>query len=263
MSTGTVIKLDNVSYGSFPEASYLGSLSSNLIRSFMDFLRSIGICNLESVKTAMPHSTIKEVEYLFLKCHMKTDIIPNNLDNVIEQRKLWQKKTLKSDRYSYYIDLKEVVESAKNRTSIYQLNAVETEVHRSLMKKRREKETRFGSENPNDVVRINNKHVKEILSNCELEPIHSWATAKHNPEYINHLLNSIFPHVPITIVAQYLFTEDNPTPARIIGYCNAHRLIRIQYERHCIHDDEIYAFVKWTGHDPKKIPEEEFLKRHH
>lgn len=62
MSTGTVIKLDNVSYGSFPKASYLGKLSSNLIRSFIDFLRSIGIYGLDGVKKALPSSSEQEVE---------------------------------------------------------------------------------------------------------------------------------------------------------------------------------------------------------
>lgn len=184
------------------------------------------------------------------------------MDSAINQRKIWQKKTLKSDRYSYYIDLKAIVESAKKRTSFYRLDAIEREVYNSLMKKRREQTLKSGVKNLTNCVQINEKHVEEIISACKLSPIHSWAKASEDPEYINTLLNEAFPHAPVSIVAQYLFTEDSVSPAGIVGYCSSHRIIRLQYERCCIHDDEIIAFVKWTGNDPKTLPMEELLKRH-
>lgn len=262
MSTGTVIKLDNVSYGSFPRASYLGELSSNLIRSFIDFLRSIGICGLDGMKNALPGSSEEEVEYLFLKCHINAELNSKNAEQAIKQRKQWQKKALKTDRYSYFIDLKAVVESAKKRTSFYRLDAIEKEVYNLLMKKRREQTKKLGIENPSKTVQINDGHVKEILSACELAPIHSWAEASEDPEYIDKLLNRAFPHAPVSIVARYLFTEDSVTPTGILGYCRSHRIIRLFYERGCIYDDEIVAFIKWAGGNLNDLPMEELLKRH-
>ncbi len=261
MSIDTIIKLDNVSYGSFPEASYLGNLSSNLIRSFISFLRSIGIHGVDGITKALPGSSRNEVEYLFRKCHIDAELSSQNAENAIIQRRIWQRKTLKTDRYSYYIDLKAVVEKAEKRTKFYQLDAIEKEVHNFLMKKRREQREELSIENPVNVVTINDKRVRTILSTCKIKPIHSWTEASENPDYINYLLNEAFPHVPVSLVAKFLF-KDNVSPAGIIGYCNSHHFIRIQYERCCIYDDEIVAFVKWTGSNPSDLPTEELLKRH-
>ena len=250
MLTGIVVTLGNVSYGSFPSANELSSLSSNLIHSFIEFMRTIGIGSPVTLVNTLKDSTLEEIEFLFRKSHLNTKQDLSTIDVIIGQRQQWQSEILGGDQRKYEIDMSDILSRTLKRNSFFRYDAVETEIRNRLFTMRKAMETRDINESPSQATLIDQSKIERIIKSCKLRPIRAWNDARSKPEYLRILLTEIFPHTPMSVVAKYLFTVDCPTPQAITYYCHQHSIRRHpQCNGGFVFREEQLAFVEWTGHD--------------
>ena len=257
MLAGTVVALDNVSYGSFPTAKELLGLSTNLVLSFVDFIRTLGVSRCNQMAEVFG-SPLDEVEHLCRKCRLNTDIEQDTIDGYIEQRRHWQREILGGDSiHRFEVNLREILARAKKRSVSYRIDAVANEVRYFLGAFLKRLTTGRGSPK----AMIDYKKVDEIVAKCRLEPIRSWSEARKSSDYVRELMTEAFPHTPVALIARYLFTEDQPVPQNITYYCLRNRINRLQITHNTpIHREEQVAFARWTGYDAEKFIAEQAEK---
>ncbi|MBR3319443.1 hypothetical protein IKG06_02980 [Candidatus Saccharibacteria bacterium] len=241
MLTGTIVKLDNVSYGSFPTAKMLIQLSTNLVLSFIDFIRTIGINDRKQMANTFA-SSMEDIEHLCSKCRLSPEANKKeSIDYSVEKRKEWQHRVLSNSDQHFDVDLTDVLERTRKRSPFYKIDAFSNEVRYYLISllKRAINNTKITDS-------IDLSQVDQIIANCCLEPIRSWGKARQDSDYVRELLTESFPHTPPSVVAHYLFTDDNPSPQEITYFCVKHN-IRRQTAADC-HEEQV-AFAKWIGYD--------------
>ncbi|MBQ1528617.1 hypothetical protein IIZ77_03160 [Candidatus Saccharibacteria bacterium] len=256
MSSDLVLRLDNVSYGSFPTVSELFPLSNNLARSFISFIRSLGIGSRDQMSHFL-HSSPEDVDRLCLKCHLNAETDPSVISGAVEYRRLWQREILGGLTRKFEVDLREVLNRARERNAFYPLDTIAKEVGYfldNLLKRL------TGKVRPKGV--INYKQVDEILQSCHLTPVRTWAEAQKDADYVRELMVNAFPHIPASLMANYLF-DDHPVTQNLTYYCLRHRINRPQISHNTpIHREEQIAFVKWIGYDVKTFIAEQAEKNH-
>ena len=246
MLTGATVQLDNVTYGSFPTAKELFTLPSSLAYSFVSFIRTLGI-NGRGKLARFLKTTPQFVDRLCEKCHTKANVDQKKVTEEIEDRRKWQYEALSGNtNCQFEISLRDILLRAKDRSSFYKQDAIAREV-RTFLKARIRAIT--SSQNcPNCT--INYDEVDRILENCRITPIRSFYEARQDQSYMEELLTKAFPHTPATVIARYLFTEDNALPQGITYYCiDKHINRNAATGKAAIHYEEQIAFIKWVGYD--------------
>ena len=247
MLDGTIVKLDNVSYGSFPTVNVLNKLSTNLVLSFVDFLRTIGINDREQMAETFKSSP-EDIEHLCIKCRLNPEANKKEtIERYIEMRKEWQRKVLCGSTQQFEVDIMNVLERARKRSPFYKLDAFTKEVQYYLVSFLRRTAGNAGIK-----ATINYDLISQVLANCRLEPIYSWEKAHKNKSYIRELLTESFPHTPVSVIANYLFVDDKPMPQEITYFCLQHNIHREASSNTSYFEEQI-AFAKWTGYDVKQF----------
>ena len=247
MSTPTtgVVKLDNVSYVSFPTASELMAYKANVIHSFLTFLRSIGVSNREQL-TEKLRATPEQFDILCRKGHYMafedTDRPERQSTYAVDHRKEWQRKTLHGSEQNFEVDLKKILELAVKRSKFPEPDAIEKEVY-FLFK--RLIDTKVSCAKAQGKYTLDLKEVDRIANECKLKPQRSWERA--SLDYKRALLTEYFPNTPFSLLIEYLFTNDiGLTSQTMVAYCVKHKIPRTK-SRTILHREEQAAFAKWAA----------------
>lgn len=245
------VTIDHVTYEDFPNHGEILPLSTNLIRSFLCFMKELGICSHENLEKALGAKTPEDIDAILRKTRMSFDEAGVSSDYEKQTFVIWQKKVLYDDPRDYKISLRETLNCVIARNKFFKLDAYKHEVY---LKLRKLQKTLNASEVKTDVgkgIAINFAEVDRICRNCRLKVIDDWKEAKNHPDYLHALLIDYFPHVTYQMFKDYLFGDTVVAPRTIFDFCSNHGIERYnrQFSRRFL--EEHLAFVKWTGGDPE------------
>lgn len=260
MLTGEIVNLDNVSYGSFPTASELLELPTNLVVSFIHFVRSLRINSRDQMSKYF-QSPPEDIGRLCVKCHLNPEANQSSVEHYADLRRAWQREALHGSTQDIEIDLKEVLKSARKHARSYPEDTFAKEVRHSLVATVKNVGGGIAQSQYEQMGIINYELVDEIIRNCPLEPIHSWEEAKKDVDYVRKLMIDVFPYTPVQVMAKYLFTEDKPSPCSITHYCTRYHINHPHFTCSTpIRREEQIAFAKWSGQDVKTFMTEQAEK---